>query len=223
MARTLMARLPRLFRTSSWVPWKKKHSCRFGIIRMIFIFILKMVYCVYSLESPRWGDSNENTQHTFILEKIEKISILSLLTWRCKKPSLAQTTPVSNIFSWSHRCSSHSSSTVLFFHYSNVLFLLWFTIIVSWPPNSLTICTLFRKVSRSSGKKRLTTLRFAFLILYYMPSILVPLLIWCLEQDCGMRLHRFLCPELQSFFKVKVTLTSNVVFYTCMITIIINF
>ena len=33
---------------------------------MIFLFILKMVYCVYSLESPRRGDSNENTQNTFI-------------------------------------------------------------------------------------------------------------------------------------------------------------
>ena len=32
MARTLMARLPRLVRTRSWVPWKKIHSCRFGII-----------------------------------------------------------------------------------------------------------------------------------------------------------------------------------------------
>ena len=31
-----------------------------------------MVYCVYSLESPRWGDSNENTQHTSKLKKIEK-------------------------------------------------------------------------------------------------------------------------------------------------------
>ena len=79
---------------------------------VIFFFILKMVYCVYSLESPRWGDSDENTQHTFILKKIEKISILSLLTWRYDQPSLARTTPVSNWFSWSHRCSSHRSSTV---------------------------------------------------------------------------------------------------------------
>ena len=31
-----------------------------------------MVCCVYSLESPRWGDSNENTQQTFIFKKIEK-------------------------------------------------------------------------------------------------------------------------------------------------------
>ena len=44
-----------------------------------FFFIFKMVYCVYSLESPRYGDSNENTQHTFMLKKIEKIS---LLAWR---------------------------------------------------------------------------------------------------------------------------------------------
>ena len=41
----------------------------------------KMVYCVYSLESPRWGDSKENTQHTFLLKKVEKISLLCLLTW----------------------------------------------------------------------------------------------------------------------------------------------
>ena len=31
-----------------------------------------MVCCVYSLESPRWGDSNENTQHTFMLKKSKK-------------------------------------------------------------------------------------------------------------------------------------------------------
>ena len=24
------------------------------------------VYCVFSLESPQWGDSNENTQYNFI-------------------------------------------------------------------------------------------------------------------------------------------------------------
>ena len=31
---------------------------------------------MYSLESPRSGDSNENKQHTFIFTKIEKIHIL---------------------------------------------------------------------------------------------------------------------------------------------------
>ena len=49
---------------------------------MIFFFIhvLKMVYCVYSIELPRLGDSNENTQYTFVLKKIEKIYLLCLLT-----------------------------------------------------------------------------------------------------------------------------------------------
>ena len=36
-----------------------------------------------------------NTQHTFMLKKLEKISLLSLLTWRYNQPSLARTTPVS--------------------------------------------------------------------------------------------------------------------------------
>ena len=46
-------------------------------------FILKMVYFVYSLElPPRGGNSNENTQYTFMLKKIEKISLFCLLTWR---------------------------------------------------------------------------------------------------------------------------------------------
>ena len=43
---------------------------------MIFFFILKMVYCVYSLESPHRGDSNENTQHTLMLNKIKKLSLM---------------------------------------------------------------------------------------------------------------------------------------------------
>ena len=33
MARTLMARIPRLFQTRSLVPWKQSHSCRFRIIK----------------------------------------------------------------------------------------------------------------------------------------------------------------------------------------------
>ena len=83
-----------------------------GQFRVIFFFYVENLYCVYSLESPQWGDSNENTQHTFILKKIEKISLLRLLTWCYKYHSLARTTPVSNIFPWSQRCSSHWSSTV---------------------------------------------------------------------------------------------------------------
>ena len=31
-----------------------------------------MVYFVCSLESPPWGDSNENTQYTVMLKKVEK-------------------------------------------------------------------------------------------------------------------------------------------------------
>ena len=37
--------------------------------------ILKMVYCVYSLESSHLGDSNENTQYNFIFWKIKEILI----------------------------------------------------------------------------------------------------------------------------------------------------
>ena len=44
---------------------------------MTFFFILKMVYCVCSLESLRSGDSNENTQHTFyVKENGEDIPIM---------------------------------------------------------------------------------------------------------------------------------------------------
>ena len=46
------------------------------------MFILKMVYCMYSLELPHQGDSNENTQHISMLKIIEKISLLCILTWR---------------------------------------------------------------------------------------------------------------------------------------------
>ena len=47
VARTLMARLSRLFRTHSWVPWKKSHSCRFGIIQNDFRFHIENgILCV---------------------------------------------------------------------------------------------------------------------------------------------------------------------------------
>ena len=36
-----------------------------------------MVYSAYSLESPHRGDSNENIQHTFMLQKIKEILIMS--------------------------------------------------------------------------------------------------------------------------------------------------
>ena len=58
-------------------PLTKNHpAADLGLIRVIFVFKLKMVYCVFSLESPRWGDSNENTQHTFMLKKWKITPIL---------------------------------------------------------------------------------------------------------------------------------------------------
>ena len=34
-----------------------------------------MVYCVFSLDLPNRGDFNENTQYTFMLQKIKEILI----------------------------------------------------------------------------------------------------------------------------------------------------
>ena len=42
---------------------------------IFFLFYYGLVCCVYSLESPHRGDSNEYTQHTIIVLKIEKISL----------------------------------------------------------------------------------------------------------------------------------------------------
>ena len=91
-----------------------------------------MICCMFSLESPRWGDSNENTQHTFMFKKIKKISLLTFLTWRYNQPSLARTTPLSNKFSWSQRCSSHWSSTVYVSPCSSNSKNLLFIICTSW-------------------------------------------------------------------------------------------
>ena len=76
----MMTRLPRLFRTLSLVPNKNNIAADIIVFWDIlgdypFTCILIMVYCVYSLESPRRGDSYENTQHAFMLKKIEKISL----------------------------------------------------------------------------------------------------------------------------------------------------
>ena len=43
---------------------------------MIFFFILKIVCCLYLLDLPQEGDSNENIQLTFILKKIENIYVM---------------------------------------------------------------------------------------------------------------------------------------------------
>ena len=53
IAGTLMARLPRLFRTHSCVARKNPWAVELGYFRVIFFFILQMVNCVYSLESPQ--------------------------------------------------------------------------------------------------------------------------------------------------------------------------
>ena len=51
----------------------------------IFLYYYEIVCCVYSLESPHRGYSNEYTQHTIILLKIENVSIkiaICFLMWR---------------------------------------------------------------------------------------------------------------------------------------------
>ena len=55
MARTLMARLPRLFRTRSSVPWKKSHSCIFRIIYGDFLFYIEngILYVLIRIASMR--------------------------------------------------------------------------------------------------------------------------------------------------------------------------
>ena len=76
MARTPKARLQRLFWTLPWVPWKKSHSSRHYYIwdnLVWFSFSIDNgMLCVLNRIASR-GDSNENTQHTFMLKKIEKI------------------------------------------------------------------------------------------------------------------------------------------------------
>ena len=40
-----------------------------------------MAYCVHSLESPLWGDSNGNKQHTFMLKTIKRYPFYT--SWPC--------------------------------------------------------------------------------------------------------------------------------------------
>ena len=52
-------------RQGQFEPIRVDHSARSGdLIRVSLIFYNMKVYCVLSLESPRWGDSNEHTQYT---------------------------------------------------------------------------------------------------------------------------------------------------------------
>ena len=60
-------------------------SSRKQMFREIFLFYHEIVCCVYSLESPHRGDSNEYTQHTTIVKEIKKKS----LNYRYLLPDLA--------------------------------------------------------------------------------------------------------------------------------------
>ena len=53
-------------------------------LREIFLFYHEIVCCVFSLESPHRGDSNEYTQHTIIVKEIKKT-----LNYRYLLPDLA--------------------------------------------------------------------------------------------------------------------------------------
>ena len=64
MARTRMARLPWMIRTRFQSLQNSSNSSRKQKFKEIFLFYREIVCCVYSLESPHRGDSNEYTQHT---------------------------------------------------------------------------------------------------------------------------------------------------------------
>ena len=85
MARTRMARLPWMIRTLFFQSLQNpSNSTRKQIFRDFFLIYYGIVCCVYSLESPHRGDSNEYTQHTIIVNKIEKI----ILNYRYLLPEL---------------------------------------------------------------------------------------------------------------------------------------
>ena len=63
-------------------PWKKKSWLQiWDHLVWFFFFILKTVYCMFSLESPQWGDSNENTEHTSMLLKNQRNRYYA--SWPC--------------------------------------------------------------------------------------------------------------------------------------------
>ena len=68
VARTRMARLPWMSRTLFFSPYKILPIAQENnYLIIIFLFYREIVCCVYSLESPHRGDSNEYTQHTIIV------------------------------------------------------------------------------------------------------------------------------------------------------------
>ena len=75
MARTRMARYRGWFELFFQSLQNSSKSSRKQIFMFFFLFYHVIVCCVYSLESPHRGDSNEYTQHTIIVYKIEKISL----------------------------------------------------------------------------------------------------------------------------------------------------
>ena len=107
-----MARLPRLFRTRSWVPRKKIPWLQIWDNLVWFSFLYWKRYIVCS----HWNRLSEailmRTHNIPSCYRKSKRSLLRLLTWRYNQPSFVRTTPVSNYFSWSQTCSSHWSSTV---------------------------------------------------------------------------------------------------------------
>ena len=81
--------------------------------RNIFSIFFKInVHCLFSLESPQWGDSNEYTQYTIFNIKKE-------ITQNYPKSAAMRFFPRDSRMSskqpWktSHQCSSHWGSTVL--------------------------------------------------------------------------------------------------------------
>ena len=72
MARTRMARYRGWFELYFQTQQNSSNSSRKQIFMDFFLFYHGIVCCVYSLESPHRGDSNEYTQHTIIVYKIEK-------------------------------------------------------------------------------------------------------------------------------------------------------
>ena len=67
MAQIRMARLPWMIRTF-FSPYKILPIAQENeYLGIFFLFYHVIVCCVYSLESPHRGDSNEYTQHTIIV------------------------------------------------------------------------------------------------------------------------------------------------------------
>ena len=71
IAGTPMARLPWLIPTRFESLRNFFNSSRKQMFKEIFLFYHEVVCCVYSLESLHRGNSNEYTEHTIIVYKIE--------------------------------------------------------------------------------------------------------------------------------------------------------